>query len=211
MAARNFVVGIDAALPKFPTPESAEIGFQNSLLRRYVGGEKGPLPEEISEIAVREMVKLQLANETMTLLADWRRVDPNSEALNALLTELRSKPWVGSPISDEKLAILGKLFGGRPLMSLEGTRSLRRARRLTGLYRTHYYYAVPFDRGVLRGAWGNCSAQGCRKAQHQAEKRLGKIDAPGRGEVLRRRAGAGSPVPNEATDSADRSDSPGSS
>ena len=75
MAARGFVIGNDATLPKFLAPESAEIGSRNSLLRRYVGGEKGLLPEEVSEIAVRQMVELQLLSEAVTLLADWRRVD----------------------------------------------------------------------------------------------------------------------------------------
>ncbi len=96
MAVRAFMIGKHATLPKLPAPESAEIGSQNSLLRRYVGGEKGPLPEGVSEIAVREMVKLQLLAEAATLLADWRRADPKSEALNALLTELRSQPPIRS-------------------------------------------------------------------------------------------------------------------
>jgi hypothetical protein len=210
MAARAFLKGSGAPLPKFLAPESAEIGSQNALLRRYVGGEKGPLPEEVSEIAVRELLKLELVAEFATLLADWRRVDPSSEVLNALLTEFRSKPVVRSLIADEKLATLERLFGGRPLTNLEGPRSLARAKRLSEFYLTHYHHAAPFDRGVLRSAWGNCSAEGCRRAQDQFEKQLGKLDAPKRGDVPRRRSGAGSPVPNEATDSADGSDSPAS-
>jgi hypothetical protein len=208
MAVRGFMIGSNAALPKFPTPESAEIGSKNSLLRLYVGGEKGPLPGEISEIAAREMAKLNLGAELAALLADWWRVDPGSEALNALLTELRSRPNLRSSIAGEKLAILERLFGERPLVNLESRRSLRRARRITQLYLTHYHHAVPFDRGVLRSAWGNCSAKDCRKAQHQAEEQLGKIEAPRRGEVLRRKVGAGSPAPSETTESADRSHSP---
>jgi predicted membrane-bound spermidine synthase len=208
MAARGFVIGNDVTLSKFPNPESAKIGFQNSLLRRYVGGGEGPLPEEISEIAVGEMKKLRLSAELSTLLAKWRSVDPDSEVLNALLAELRSDPAVGSLVSNEKLAALGVLFGVRPLMSLEGRRSLIRAKRLSSLFLSHYHYAIPFDRGVLRAAWGNCSAEGCRRSQNQAEKQLGKIDAPRRGDSLRRKSGAGSPVPNEATDGTDLTDSP---
>jgi hypothetical protein len=208
MAARDFVIGNDATLPTFSAPKSAAIGSRNSLLRRYVGGEKGPLPEEISEIAVKEMVKLQLDAEMMTLLANWRRAHPKSEALNALLTELRNTTKVGSLITDAQLGPLGRLFGGQRLANLEGTRSLRRANRLSGLYLTHYHHAVPFDRGVLRAAWGTCSAKGCSKAQEKVEKRLGNIDAPRRDDVPRPRSGAGSPAPNEATENADRSRSP---
>jgi hypothetical protein len=211
MAARAFVIGNDAKMPKFPTPESAEIGSQNSLLRRYVGGGKGPLPEEISEIAVRELFKVKHIAGIMSLLADWRRVDPSSETLNALLTELRSKPSARGLIIGENFALLGRLFGGQPLRNLEGPRSLARAKRLSTFYLTHYYHAVPFDRGVLRAAWGNCSVQGCGRVRDHIEKQLGKIDAPRRGDFLRRGSGAGSPVPEEATDSTDRSDSPASS
>ncbi len=210
-AARAFVIGNDTTLSKFLAPESAKIGSQNSLLRRYVGGGKDPLPEEISEIVVNEMNKLRAFAELATLLADWRRVDPESEALNALLTELRSNPAAESFVSEEKLAALGRLFGERPLMKLEGPRSLRRARQLSRLYGTHYHHAAPFDRGMLRAAWGNCSVEGCRRAQDQFEKQLGKIGAPRRGEAAQRRSGAGSPAPNEATDSTDLSHSPAES
>jgi hypothetical protein len=207
-AARAFVIGNDTTLPKFLAPESAKIGSQNSLLRRYVGGEKGPLPEEVSEIAVRELLKVKLFAELTTLLADWWRVDSGSEALNALLTEFRNDPTVGSQIAERKLVVLGGLFGGRTLMNLEGRRSLMRARRLSGLYLTHYHHAVPFDRGVLRAIWRNCSAEGCRKARHQTEKQLGKIKVPRRSDVPRRRPGARSPTPSEATDTANGSYSP---
>ena len=211
MAARTFVVGKNAKLPKFPTPESAKIGFQNSLLRRYVGGKKGPLPEEISDIAVSVLYKLQLIDEAATLLADWRRVNPNSEALNAQLTKFRNNPAIGGSVSDQQLVSLGMFFDARPLMGVTGQQSLMRAKRISESYLTHYHHAVPFDRRMLRAAWGSCSVERCRKAKDQIEEKLGKIAKPRRGEVQRRRSGAGSPVPTEATDSTDLSDSPASS
>ena len=211
MAARTFVVGNDATLPKFPTAESAKIGSQNSLLRRYAGVEKGPLPEEISEIAVDVMYKLQLINDAATLLADWRRSDPRSKSMNARLAKFRSNRSIGGSFSDQLLAGLGTLLGGQPLMYLEGPRSLARAKRISRSYQRYYHYAVPFDRGVLRIAWGNCSVEGCSQAQEEFEKQIGKIAAPRRGELPRRRSRAGGPVPNETTETTDRSDSPASS
>jgi hypothetical protein len=211
MAARAFVVGHDVKLPKFPTPESAKIGAQNSLLRRYAGGGKGPLPEEISEIAVDTMYRLRLVSELATVLADWRRVDPGSEALNAKLAEFRTKPALEGSISNEKLVALGLLLGERPLRQIEGPRSLARARRLSRSYLDHYYHAVPFDRSVLSAAWGGCSVRACEDAREQFEKQLGKIDAPWRGNIRRRRPGAGSPVPDEETETTDLVDSPTSS
>jgi hypothetical protein len=204
------VKGTDATLPKFLTPESAKIGAQNSLLRRYVGGEKGPLPEEISEIAVRELFKAVQVTEIAALLADRRRVDPESESLKALLRELRRKPSVRSQIANEKLAALGRLFDAQPMKDLGARRSLVRAKRLSELYFTYYHHAVPFDREVLRAVWGGCSARGCKTAQRQAEKQLGKIETPTRRRDPQRRAGAGSPISNEDAGSTDRSHSPAS-
>jgi predicted membrane-bound spermidine synthase len=210
LAARAFMAGNSVALPKLLTPESAEIGSRNSLLRRYVGGGKGPLPEEISAIAIKQLIKVQLAAEFATLLADWQRATPRSEASDKQFTELRRNSSLGGMVSDQKLVALERLFGERPLVALEGPRSLARAKRLSSLYLTHYHYAVPFDRGVLRGAWGNCSAKGCRNAQDQIEKRLGKIDVPRRRDRSGRRAGPGNPVSSETTGNTDRSYSPAS-
>jgi hypothetical protein len=207
-AARDFVKGSDAKLPKFPTPESAKIGSRNSLLRRYVGGGKGPLPEEVSDIAVKEMAKLQLDAELMTLLADRWRVDPKSEAFKELLTELRRNPILASVIADGVIGPLARLFGGRRLMDLEGPQSLRRAKRLSGLYLTHYHHAVPFDRGVLRAVWAKCSVKPCRENQDRVEEKLGIIGSSRRGDFRQRRSGAGRPAPIGATDSPDRSRSP---
>ena len=172
--------------------------------------DKGPLPEEILKTAVITSYKLQLLNEAAALLADWRRVEPRSEAFNAQLAKLRSNPMVRGSIPDEKLAAIEALFGEKHLVSLKGPRSLARAKRISRSFLTHYHHAVPFDRNILRAAWGDCSVEGCRKAQDQIEEHLGEIATPRRSEVLRERSDAGSPVPSEATDSMDRSGLTGS-
>lgn len=210
MAARAFITGNDVDLPRFATPESAKIGFENSLLRRYVGGQRGPLPEKISEIAARELCKVQLVAECATLLAAWRHSDPESKALNALIKELQLDPSLGGLLADQNIASLGRLFGGRPLMNLEGPRSLARAQQLSGLFLNYYYHAVPFDRGVLRAAWADCSIKRCGRAQRKVEKELGNIGAPTRSDFVRQRSGAERATPNEDADTTDRSGSPAS-
>jgi hypothetical protein len=208
MAARAFVVGGDVALPKFAAPEAAAIGFRNSLLRRYVGGQKGSLPGEIFEIAIREACKVQLVPECVTLMAAWWQSDPESEALNALVNEIRSTPSYGPAFAEGNLASVVRLFGGQPLLSLKGPRSLARAQQLSGLYRAHYHHVVPFDRGVLRTAWGNCSAKDCEKAQRKVEKDLGKIGKPGSRDVPLRRPRAGRPALDEEAGQTDRDQFP---
>ncbi len=199
-AARSFVAGSDATLPKFPTAPGSEVGARNSLLRRYVGVQAGPLPEAVLEIAAEQVAKLQLPAEFATLLADWRRANPASEALNAQLAELRRDPSVGMLITDRRLAFLGRLFGGQPLAHLEGRRALIRAKRLSGVYVEHYHHAAPFDRGVLRAIWADCRVAGCEQARSEAEEQLGRIEAPRRGEAPRRRGGVATPTTEEETE-----------
>jgi len=204
MAARAFVVGGDVSLQKFAAPESAAIGFQNSLLRRYVGGEKGSLPGEIFEIAIREACKVQLVAECVTLMVAWWQSDPESEALNALINELRSNPSFGPAFTEGNLASVARLFGGQSLLNLQSPQSLVRAQKLSGLYRAHYHHVIPFDRGVLRTAWGNCSAKDCEKAQRKIEEDLGKIGKPRPRDVPLRRARARRPALDQETDRMDR-------
>jgi len=211
MAARSFVVGSDAALPKFPTVEGAEVGARNSLLRRFVGVQTGSLPEPVLRVAVRQAAKLQLAGELTTLLAYWRRADPASESLHEQLAEFRRDPTFGMLITDRSLAFLGRLFGGQPLAHLEGRRALVRATRITDLYITHYHHAAPFDRGVLRAAWADCLVDGCGEARREAEAVLGPIEVPRRGELPRRRGGMPAPTTDEETGAPDRYRSPDAS
>jgi hypothetical protein len=196
IAARAFVAGNAVPLPRFPIPESVGIGFQNSLLRRHVGGQEGPLPEEISEIAIRELCRVQQVTDCVTMLAAWWHSDPDSEALNALVAEFQGNPMFGGMLDEEGLASVARLFGERPLMKLEGPRSLTRAQQLSDLYKTHYHHVTPFDRGVLRTAWGNCTAKDCESARLQAEEHLGEIGKPRRGDVPLRLPGTDRSAPD---------------
>ena len=208
MAARAFVVGSDVALQKFATPESAAIGLRNSLLRRYVGVEQGTLPGEIFEIAIREACKVQLVPECVTLLAAWWQSDPESKALNAMVNEIRSNPAFGPAFSEANLVSVVRLFGGQSLVSLKGPQSLVRAKQLSELYEAHYHHVIPFDRGVLRTAWGNCSAKDCERAQRKTEEGLGKIGKPRPRDVPLRRSRARRPTLDEETDQMDRDQFP---
>jgi hypothetical protein len=208
MAARAFVVGSDVALQKFATPESAAIGLRNSLLRRYVGVEQGTLPGEIFEIAIREACKVQLVPECVTLLAAWWQSDPESKALNAMVNEIRSNPAFGPAFSEANLVSVVRLFGGQSLVSLKGPQSLVRAKQLSELYEAHYHHVIPFDRGVLRTAWGNCSAKDCERAQRKTEEDLGKIGKPRPRDVPLRRSRARRPTLDEETDQMDRDQFP---
>jgi len=128
--------------------------------------------------------------------------------LNALINELGSNPSFGPAFTGGNLASVARLFGGQSLLSLQGPRSLARAQQLTGLYRAHYHHVIPFDRGVLRTAWGNCSAKDCEKAQRKVEEDLGKIGKPRPRDVPLRRARARRSALDEETDRMDRDQFP---
>jgi spermidine synthase len=208
MAARAFIVGNAVPLPKFATPEGEAIGFQNSLLRRYVGGQEGPLPEDILETAIREICRVQQVALCVTLIAAWWDRDFDSEALNPLIAGLRSTPAIGGMLDDEGLASLARLFGSRPMMRLEGPRSLVRAQQISELYHTHYHHVLPFDRGVLRTVWDNCSAKGCEKAQREVEAVLGKIGKPRPGDRPLRPLKGDRRAPDDKNGGRDRAQSP---
>ncbi len=180
MAARAFLAGNDTRLPKFLSPKAEDIGSRNSLLRRYVGVKKGLLPEEISAIAVKETCKVELPDECATLLAGWRLSDPDSEALATQLQKLQENPASKGQFSNQLLAGIGKLFGGRPMVNLEGRRSLLRAQQMSALYENYYHYALPFDRGVLRYVWEDCRVKGCGKSQRWVESQIGPLDPSAR-------------------------------
>lgn len=210
MAARAFVVGLDAKLPKLASRESAEIGSRNSLLRRYAGGGKGPLPDEVSAIAARAMHRLKRSTDLATLIADWRRGHPRSEALNSQLRDLRADPSFRALVSDQRLTALGRLYGGKPLAIQEGPQSLARAKRMSVLYLTHFHHAIPFDRGVLRAVWESCPGNACARSQRQIERELGKIDVKRSENVRRQDPGAIWPAPNESTEGKNRFQFPAS-
>jgi hypothetical protein len=210
MAARAFIAGSDATLPKFLNPESEKIGSRNSLLRRYVGGRKGPLSEEISSIAVKETCKVELPAECATLLAGWRRSDPDSETLNEQFKEIQSDPSFAGQFNEQMLVSIGRLFGGQPLMHLEGRRSLVRARQISKLYQAYYHYALPFDRDVLRFVWEDCSGRDCRRSQRRVEQELGEIGPSRRENFGLEGPGSAKPMQNGEVEGTDLSPSPAS-
>jgi hypothetical protein len=132
-------------------------------------------------------------------VAAWWQSDPDSEVLNELVAELRNQLSFGEFLAEESLASVARLFGGRPLMQLEGRRSLVRAQQISELYEMHYHQVVSFDRGVLRAVWGNCSAKGCEEAQRAVEEKLGKIGKPRPGDRPLRRPRTERRAPQEET------------
>ncbi|HXV36056.1 MAG TPA: hypothetical protein VEC18_02840 [Myxococcota bacterium] len=188
MAARAFFRNDTALVPKFPTPEIAQIGFRNSLLRRYVGGERGPFPEEISEIAVRVMCTLERFTECAALLAAWVRAYPESQRRDALLEEPLIRRAVSTVITQPTLTVVESLFGGQPMRNLQGRRSLARATRVSDVYLSYYHFAVPFDRDVLRMAWDLCAAPACASARQEVERYVGTLGPATRDELSRRGA-----------------------
>jgi spermidine synthase len=181
-AARAFFRGGRVAVPKFATPRSASIGAQNSLLRRAAERE-GRIPEEALEPVTRELCRTSYPVDCATVFARWRHDYPDSPRLSSLLAWARNlsrregsqsgnRSGIGIFLTDAKLAVLERLFGGDDAKT---GRSLAYANRVTMTYISHYSYAFPFDRGVLEDAWGRCTAPPCGAALRRAEEMLGPL------------------------------------
>jgi hypothetical protein len=175
-AARAFFMGDMARVPRFSDPDTARVGFNNSLLRLYAARPRQPLGEEVLEAVARETCRRRRVSECGTLLAKWRRNHPDSEAYAALLRELRGEWPEVDVIEEAHLQALGKLFGRGQLRELDDRSSLSRAIQISMKYMDHYHYAVPFDRHILAAAWRLCTGEGCDEARRHVESRLGPVD-----------------------------------
>jgi len=190
MAARAFFLGVTAQLPKLATPRSAEVGFRNSLLRRYIAGREPSSAEHVMELAVRETCKRRRRFECATLLADWRRSDASSKKLETLLAELREEFPKAAMLTEDYLESLGVLFGASRLRELDEAKSVARLETIGRKFLEHYHHVVPFDRRILRSARSKCSGEGCELVWRSIEELVGRLDAPIDGRIRRRGASA---------------------
>jgi hypothetical protein len=174
-AARAFFLGEMAPLLKFAQPQSAAVGYRNSLLRRFVGTQDRSLPEPVLESVVRETCTGYRKFECATLLASWIRDDPESERLEIVREELINEMPVSALPDAEELKHLGVLFGRSAFRRLDGPDSLMRAHRVSAMFQLYYHHAVPFDRSRLRAVWSQCVDRNCDAARRQLEQQVGPL------------------------------------
>ena len=174
-AARAFFIGETARLPKYTLPESARVGAENSLVRRYLALHGNA--ESLRDDVTRETCGLGRRAECAALLAAWRRERPDSPLLAAALADFRHAYAGDGVLFDTNLDRIAALFDGTqppPALNPE-ERPLARAQRVSSDFETYYHHAVPFDRGALSQVWQLCTNPACKEPRRKVEVEVGAL------------------------------------
>ena len=174
-AARAFFLGKQAWMPPLSSPVHREVSLRNSLLRRYAEAGEA-LPEDVLEVASRELCRLGRKEQCATLLARWGLDRPGSPRLKGALTDIRkSRRRASQEITPAALSRLRVLFDGK-VPDVEEGRLLRQAERLTDRFLRYYHPAAPFDLRVVEAAWSRCRGDDCEERRQAAWRRLSSLD-----------------------------------
>jgi len=177
LAARAFFFGSSTArVDPYASENHQKVSVRNSLLRRYAGDAE-VLPEEIFDVAAREMCRLKRARDCASFVARWSVDHPKSALRRVALPTLRktARPRSAS-LNTAQLARLRALYSGRLVTSEDAPTPLVEAQRATELFLNHYHHAVPLDRRVLEEVWGRCVGEDCEAERARAEELLWGLD-----------------------------------
>jgi hypothetical protein len=148
-AGRDFFVGRRGYLPFTGYGKAAEVGTENSLLRRYVVASDGKLSSQTwADIASR-------ACDTEVpgcgaLAAAWSRAEPDSEALQTLYAGWRRD---APRVVHDLQGFLGESANGE-----SGRVTPSDAIDKTRLYLANYAHSEPFDPMALLDVWSRCGS-----------------------------------------------------
>ncbi|MEE2674613.1 MAG: fused MFS/spermidine synthase [Myxococcota bacterium] len=174
-AARAFFLGRNAWMPPLSSPAHRDVSLQNSLLRRYAEAGEA-LPEDVLEVAIRELCRLGRHEQCATLLARWSLDRPGSPRMKAVVADIRkNRRRSRQEITPAALAKLRVLFDGK-VPDLEEGLLLKQAERLTDRFLRYYHPAAPFDLRVVEAAWSRCRADDCEERRQAAWQRLSSLD-----------------------------------
>jgi predicted membrane-bound spermidine synthase len=178
LAARAFFYGgPHARIGPYMSENHEKVSAQNSLLRRYASGAE-VLPEEIFDIATREMCRFERTRDCASIVARWSVDHPKSGLRRAALPALRkaTRPRNQS-LRTGRLARLSAFHSGRIIPGEDAAPPLVEAQRQTSLFTSHYNHVVPFDRRAMEEAWGRCDSEDCEVERATAEIMLWGLDA----------------------------------
>jgi hypothetical protein len=133
---------------------SVRLGMENSLLRNYAAHFDGQLPDQLRATFVREVCRLD-ERRCATVLAKWRRDDPESATLQGTIAWARKNESINQELEDEKLQLMGRFFDAENFKDAPSTYAS--ARHLTKSFTDYYEYSAPFDINVLSDSWWRCT------------------------------------------------------
>jgi hypothetical protein len=179
-AARAFFRGEGSELPRFAHLRSASVGFQNSLLRRHVAPNGGPIADEVFGEMIEESCSRGRSIECATTFARWEHDHPDSALRRERFDWAAKLPGMGD-LSGERYAILRGLYDPREL-PLSRRDPVVTAALIASAFRGYYYQALPFTRAALAAAFRRCESEPrlqspCVEGRLLAEELLGRLDA----------------------------------
>jgi len=177
LAARAFFRGgAMVRIAPYMSENHQMVSVGNSLLRRYAGGAE-LLPEEIFDVAAREMCRFNRTRDCASFIARWSVGYPDSDLWRATLSGLRktTRPRNMS-LTGQPFALLRALYSGRVSPREDAALPRVEALRVTDLFLNYYSHVVPFDRRVIEEAWGRCGGEDCEAERARAEKLLWGFD-----------------------------------
>jgi hypothetical protein len=165
-ASRGFFAGMGASLPFTGFDAAARVGRRHSLLRRHLQTLGTEIPDSIWDETAERACHTNLPH-CPALLAAWSKHASRSHI------QQRVAAWDGRihrSAGIDQLAALAELYSG----DSRGPVPPERARRLTELFREHYYHAFPFPRRTLLSTWQRCRqgrafSETCQKGLAEAQ------------------------------------------
>lgn len=175
-AGRAFFRGGAANVPSAARSEAAQVGADNSLLRRLAAAEGG-----LSEVEYQQIVNEScegIPTLCATRMAAWMVAHPESPARDKRLAELRPLPQITEHLSPDRLASLAVLLD--PARGRPGSIKVEEATKFTNLFVEYFVHDAPFSREGLASIWRRCDegssgATRCTEGLARAEERLGAL------------------------------------
>jgi len=174
LAARAFFVGAPwVRVGPYMSENHEKVSGSNSLLHRYAGGAE-VLPDEIFDIAAREICRFDRARDCASVVARWSADHPKSDLRRATLPALRKAARPRNlGLRTAQLEKLSALHRGRIVIGEDAAPPLVEAHRQTRIFVNHYNHVLPFDRRALEEAWGRCGGdEECEVERARVEELL---------------------------------------
>jgi len=167
-AGRAFFRRDTAILPFTGHGEAARVGAKNALLRRHFDFQGEHLGDN-QRAAIVEQSCFQSRGYCVTLVADWMRENPESEAFDRARASAHAWFERHRP-EDDAVSVLESLSGlFDQTSSVTALTTPETAWELTELYADFYYHAAPFDPAALEHAWSNCRERSKTREQCRSE------------------------------------------
>ncbi|CAG0971708.1 Polyamine aminopropyltransferase [Burkholderiales bacterium] len=173
-AARAFFVGAQASVPAPTNRAALDASVEASLIRRLAARSGGRLDDDLRHGVAKQWCRGGLAR-CATLVADWKRDDPDPPGLRRLFEDLGIDP--ARPPEGLRPEVLDRLERLFDLDASDGTPTFDELERMTEDFDRFWTPAAPFDPRVLLALWQRCAAAGDLRCVERGERLRRRFEA----------------------------------